>query len=503
MLSPEFRDAMGTEVEALEDQRTWDVTDLPKGKKALGCAWLYKYKYNADGTKERPKARLVVQGNRQVEGVDYEETFAPVAKLTTVRTLLEVAVARNWEVHQMDVQNAFLHGDLHEEVYMKMPPGFSASDPNKVCKLRKSLYGLKQAPRCWFAKLTSALKKAGFKQSYTDYSLFTYIRGGESARVLIYVDDLVITGSDLGIVTRIKEHLSKCFKMKDLGRTKYFLGIEIARGAEGMFLSQRKYVLDIVNEAGLLGCKPVSTPMEQNHHLLSAEGPFCTDPVRFRRYVGWLVYLTITRPELCYAVHVLSQVMHKPREVHWDAIVRVLRYLKGSSGQGIMLKATSDLRVRGFCDADWASCPKTRRSLSSYIVLLGSSPVSWKTKKQDTVSHSSAEAEYRSMAAALRELKWLKRLLGDLGVAHTQPMELSCDSKSALYIAQNPVFHERTKHIEADCHSVRDAVQDRLIVTRHVRTTEQLADIMTKALGSSQFHYLLNKLGVRNLHAPT
>lgn len=198
---------------------------MPKGKKALGCAWLYKYKYNADGTNERPKARLVVQGNRQVEGVDYEETFAPVAKLTTVRTLLEVAVARNWEVHQMDVQNVFLHGDLHEEVYMKMPPGFSASDPNKVCKLRKSLYGLKQALRCWFAKLTSALKKAGFKQSYSDYSLFTYIRGGESARLLIYVDDLVITGSDLGIVTRIKEHLSKCFKMKDLGRIKYFLGI--------------------------------------------------------------------------------------------------------------------------------------------------------------------------------------------------------------------------------------------------------------------------------------
>lgn len=304
-----------------------------------------------------------------------------MAKLTTVRTLLEVAVAMNWKVHQMDVHNAFLHGDFKEEVYMKMPPGFSASDPNKVCRLKKSLYGLKQAPRCWFAKLTSALKKAGFKQSYSDYSLFTYIRNGKSLRVLIYVDDLVIVGSDLNMVEKFKTHLRKCFKMKDLGKLKYFLGIEIARGPEGMFLSQRKYVLDILSEAGLLGCKPVATPMEQNHHLLSAEGPFYTDPVRFLRYMEKLVYLTITRPDLSYAVHVLSQVMHKPRAVHWDAVVRVLRYLKGSPGQGIMLKSVSDLRVRGFCDADWASCPKSRRSLSSYIVLLGSFPVSWRTKK--------------------------------------------------------------------------------------------------------------------------
>lgn len=228
-------------------------------------------------------------GNKQVKGEDYEETFAPVVKLMTVRTLLEVAVATNWEVDQMDVHNAFLYGDLEEEVYMKMPPGFSASDPNKVCRLRKSLYGLKQTPRCWFAKLTNALKKAGFKQSYSDYSLFTYIKGGKILQVLIYVDDLVIVGNDKDMVARFKAHLSKCFKMKDLGKLKYFLGIEIARGAEGMFLSQQKYVLDIVSEAGLLGGKPVATPMEQNHHLLSAEGPFYTDPVRFRRYVGKLL----------------------------------------------------------------------------------------------------------------------------------------------------------------------------------------------------------------------
>ncbi|XP_013613744.1 PREDICTED: uncharacterized mitochondrial protein AtMg00810-like [Brassica oleracea var. oleracea] len=242
--------------------------------------------------------------------------------------------------------------------------------------------------------------------------------------------------------------------------------------------------------------------MEQNHRLLS-EGPAYENPTRFRKFVGKLVYLAITRPELSYSIHVLSQVMHKPRAAHWDAVVRVLRYLKGCPGQGIILRATSDLRLRAFCDSDWAACPSTRRSLSSYIVLLGNSPISWKTKKQNTVSHSSAEAEYRSMAVTVCELKWLKRLLKDLGVTHKEAMELFCDSKAALYIAANHVFHERTKHIEADRHSVRDAVQEGLIVTRHVRTTEQTADIMTKALGASAFQYLLAKLGVRNLHSPT
>lgn len=271
----------------------------------------------------------------------------------------------------------------------------------------------------------------------------------------------------------------------------------------GMFLSQRKYALDIVKEVGMMGSKPVSTPMEVNHKLLADKGPLLEDPGRFQRIVGRLVYLTITRPDLNYSVHVLSQVMHQPKKAHWEAAMRVLKYLKGSPGQGIMLKSNSDLRVRAFCDSDWNSCPRTRRSISAYMVMLGNSPVAWRTKKQDTVSHSSAVAEYRAMSEALKELKWLKRLLADMGVKHEGPMDLWCDSKSAIYIAANPVFHERTKHIESDCHSVRDAVKAKLIATRHVRTHEQLADILTKALGSAAFHYLLSKFRVYNLHAPT
>ncbi|CAA7019514.1 unnamed protein product [Microthlaspi erraticum] len=467
---------MGTEVDALEQKRTWDICDLPPGKEALGCLWVYKTKYNSDGTIERYKARLVVQGNHQIEGEDFDETFAPVVKMNTVRSVLRLVASKNWEVYQMDVNNAFLHGDLEEEVYMKLPPGFRHSHPGKVCRLRKSLYGLKQAPRCWFKKLSDALLRFGFDQSYDDYSLFSYSRKNIELRVLVYVDDLIICGNDSYMIQKFKDYLSKCFSMKDLGKLKYFLGIEISRGPEGMFLSQRKYALDIIAETG-------------NLEVSAAHGPTHIST----QYKTRVVLL----------VHLLSQFMKEPKVAHWEAALRVVRFLKGSPGQGIFLSSDPDLTLTVYCDVDYNSCPLTRRSLSAFVVLLGGSPVAWKTKKQDMVSHSSAESEYRSMAVALREIKWFRRVLAGLGIDQSKPTRLFCDNKAAIHIASNPVFHERTKHIESYCHAVRDAVQEGVIVTDHVRTEEQLADILTKALGRAPFQYLLSKLGVRNLHAPT
>ncbi|KAJ1688075.1 hypothetical protein LUZ63_019465 [Rhynchospora breviuscula] len=473
----------------------------PTSAATSGCKWVYRIKYNSDGSVERYKARLVVLGNRQVEGIDFKETFAPVAKMVSVRTFLAVAVARGWELHQMDVHNAFLHGDLHEEVYMRLPPGFASKYPGKVCRLRKSLYGLRQAPRMWFSKLTEALQAYGFTQSYADYSLFTLKKHDKFLAILVYVDDLVIAGNNSEAIVQFKQYLSRTFHMKDLGALKYFLGIEIARNPTGLYLCQRKYTLDIVAECGLLGGKPAAFPIEQNHNLSIASGKPMEDPERYRRLIGRLIYLTITRPDLCYSVHILAQFMHAPLDVHYDAAIRVMRYLKGNPGQGILLRADSDLTLYGYCDSDWATCPLTRRSLTGYFVMLGTSPISWKTKKQHTVSRSSAEAEYRSMATTACELTWLKTLLQSLGVSHTQPMKLMCDSQVALHIAANPVFHERTKHIEIDCHFVRDQIQAGCIVASHIRTNEQLADIFTKALGKRQFHYLLGKLGILNLHA--
>ena len=332
MKSDEWRRSIKDEIRALEDNDTWTLEHLPPGKRALGSQWVYKTKYLSNGDVERLKSRLVVLGNHQQEGIDYNGTFALVAKLTTVRVFLAVAASKNWELHQMDVHNAFLHGDLDEEVYMKLPPGFESSDPTLVCRLRKSLYGLKQAPRCWFAKLVSALKGYGFLQSYSDYSLFTFTKGGVQINVLVYVDDLVISGNDSAALTIFKAYLSDCFKMKDLGNLKYFLGIEVAHSSSGLFLCQRKYTLDIMSEAGLLGAKPIGFPIEQNHKLGLATGEFLIDPESYRRLVGRLIYLAVTRPDLAYSVHILSQFMQAPRIEHWEAALRVVRYLKGTPG---------------------------------------------------------------------------------------------------------------------------------------------------------------------------
>ncbi|CAM8925879.1 unnamed protein product [Rhodiola kirilowii] len=499
-----WRAAMQNELDALEKNGTWEPSLLPPEKKAIGCKWVFRIKYHSNGTIERYKARLVVLGNKQVEGIDFTETFAPVAKMSTVRVLLSVAAVKGWELHQMDVHNAFLHGDLNEEVYMRPPQGYSAIPSGYVCKLRKSLYGLRQAPRNWFSKLAAALRTFGFVQSLADYSLFSITqRDNKVLHVLVYVDDLIISGNDAIFISTFKTYLSSCFHMKDLGVLKYFLGLEIARNSTGIFVSQRKYALEIIAESGLLGSKPCEFPMDSHHQLASVEGPDLDNPERYRRLIGRLVYLTITRPELCYAVHTLSQFMQSPKEPHWLAAIRVVRYLKGHPGQGLHLSQESALQLTAYCDSDWASCPLTRRSVTGYFLTLGCSPISWKTKKQVTVSRSSAEAEYRSMASTCSEIIWLRSLLRSLGIEHHSPVRLLCDSQAALHIASNPVFHERTKHIEVDCHFVRDLVVAGTIELSHVSTLQQPADIFTKALGKAQFHHLMGKLGIIDLHAPT
>jgi len=258
-----WHEAMAQEIHALELNETWKLTPLPPGKNALGCKWIYKIKYNFDGTIERFKARLVILGNHQVDGLDYNETFSPIAKMVTIRTTLAVVAVKDWELHQMDVNNVFLHGDLDDEVYMKLPPGFQESQLGAVCKLQKSLYGLRQAPRCWFAKLSSALTRYGFQQSHIDHSLFTLNNNDIQLVVLVCIDDLVIAGNNGIVIQCFKGYLNQCFHMKDLGRLKYFLGVEVARSPNKIFLCHRKYALDIITKVGLLGAKPAITHVKK------------------------------------------------------------------------------------------------------------------------------------------------------------------------------------------------------------------------------------------------
>eukprot|EP00261_Vitis_vinifera_P033501 XP_019074744.1 PREDICTED: uncharacterized protein LOC100253049 isoform X2 [Vitis vinifera] len=500
---PEWQKAMCSELQALQANGTWSLTPLPAGKTPIGCRWVYKIKHRSDGSIERYKARLVAKGFTQLEGVDYQDTFSPTAKIISVRCLLALAAARGWSIHQMDVNNAFLHGDLHEEIYMSPPLGLRRQgEENLVCRLHKSLYGLKQASRQWFAKFSEAIQSAGYAQSRADYSLFTRKQGKSFTALLIYVDDILITGNDPVSIATTKNFLHSHFHLKDLGDLKYFLGIEVSASKNGIFISQRKYALEIIEDAGLLGAAPIDTPMERGLKL-SDKSDLLKDQGRYRRLVGRLIYLTVSRPDITYAVHVLSRFMHQPRKAHMEAAFRVVRYLKNAPGQGLFFSSNNDFRLRAYCDSDWAGCPLTRRSTTGYCVFLGPSLISWRSKRQKTVSLSSAEAEYRAMTGACCELTWLWYLLKDLGVLHKEPALLYCDNKATLHIAANPVFHERTRHIEMDCHYIRDKIQDGSIITRHVSSAHQLADILTKPLGNEFFAPMIRKLGVQDIHSPT
>ncbi|KAI3723909.1 hypothetical protein L2E82_35671 [Cichorium intybus] len=500
---PEWREAMKREIQALEENGTWTLTHLPAGKKAIDSKWVYKVKYKPNGQIERYKARLVAKGYTQVEGIDFHETFAPVAKLVTVRCALAVAAKKQWEVHQLDVNNAFLHGDLDEDVYMKVPQGFLNVEENRVCKLHKSIYGLKQASRNWYQKFTKALISDNFRQSKADHSMFVYKTEKIHIIALIYVDDILLMGNDIQKIEEVKTNLQNKFSIKNMGPLKYFLGIEVARSPKGFVISQRKYTLDILKDCHAHDCRPSTFPMEQNLRLEKEDASPEVDESKYRRLVGRLLYLTVTRPDITFSVNQLSQFINKPRQSHMDAALRVLRYLKATPGQGLFLPAEGNLILEAYCDASWLSCHSTRRSCTGYFISIGGSPVSWRTQKQSVVARSSAEAEYRSMASTICEVLWLRWLLCDLDAVQEDATALMCDNEAARHIAVNPVYHERTKHVEMDCYFVRERVASGEIKTVAIKSEEQPADIFTKALGANQFQYLRGKLGVRDLHSPT
>jgi Reverse transcriptase (RNA-dependent DNA polymerase)/Integrase core domain/gag-polypeptide of LTR copia-type/GAG-pre-integrase domain len=499
---PNWISAMKEELNALNRNQTWDLVRLPNGKRTVGCRWIYKVKYKSDGTLERYKARLVAKGYTQTYGLDYSETFAPVAKMNTIRTLLSIATNCDWPLFQMDVRNAFLQGDLEEEVYMDLPPGLPR-ESGLVCKLKKAIYGLKQSPRAWYGKLSSTLVKIGYKKCVADSSLFVKQSDKGIIVILIYVDDLVITGSDLRGLEELKQHLGRKFDIKDLGNLKYFLGIEIARSNKGLFLSQRKYVLELLKETGKLAVKPAYIPMDISQKIL-VDDKQIEDIGMFQRLVGKLIYLTITRPDISYAVSYVSQFMYKPMEGHLEIVNQILRYLKSAPGRGILMQKHGHLNIVGYTDADWAGCPYGRKSTTGFCMFVGGNAVTWRSKKQAVVAKSSAEAEYRAMSAATSEIIWLRTLLQELGYrVGDKPSVLFCDSQAAMHIASNPVFHERTKHIEVDCHFVREKVLNKTIQTGYIRSANQIADIFTKPLGKRQFEELKGKLTSDELYGST
>ena len=501
-------DPMDVEIDALEGTGTWEICTLPPDKTPIGCKWVFKVKFNADGTVERYKARLVAKGFTQQEGVDYHETFSPVVKLTTVKLILALSAIHNFSLHQLDISNAFLNGDLDEEIYMQLPPGYASRKgdslpPNAVCKLHKSLYGLKQASRQWFLKFSTTLTSLGFIQTYSDHTCFLKHASSLFLCVIVYVDDIIICSNNDTAVDQLKTQLKSFFKLRDLGLMKYFLGLEIARSTEGIHICQRKYALDLLDDTGLLGCKPSSIPMDPAVKLSTETGGDFVDAGAYRRLIGRLMYLQITRPDITFAVNKLSQFSSAPRKSHHQALLKVLHYVKGTIGQGLFYSSHAEMQMQAFADSDWGSCQDSRRSTSGFCIFLGSSLIAWKSKKQQVVAKSSAEAEYRSLSVVSDDLLWFTNFFNELRLPLLKPSLLFCDNTAAIHIAHNTVFHERTKNVEMDCYSVRERLVAGIYKLLHVRTDLQLADPFTKPLYPAPFQRLMGKMGLLNIFVPS
>ncbi|CAA7060053.1 unnamed protein product [Microthlaspi erraticum] len=501
---PNWTPAMTDEYDAFIKTKTWDLVPRPTDTNIVRCMWRYTHKLDADGFLNRHKARLVANGKSQEEGIDYNETFSPVVKPGTIRAVLDVSLARDWPIHQLDVKNAFLHGELDETIYMHQPPGFTDKQfPNHVCRLRKAIYGLKQAPRAWNSRFAKYVTDLGFVCSKSDPSLFIYRKGNKQAYLLLYVDDILLTASDKVFLQQIIDSLKKEFPMSKSGKLHYFLGVKADFVNGGIFLSQKAYAEDIIRRAGMEDCKPCSTPVDLKSKLSSDSGELIPNPTQYRQLAGALQYLTFTRPDISYAVNQICLYMHAPRQPHYQALKRIIRYIKGTKGHGLQLLKGKVDQLTAYTDADWGGCPDSRRSTSGYCVYLGGNLVSWSSKRQQTVSRSSAEAEYRGVANVVAELCWIRNLLLELGCPITKASLVYCDNISAVYLSHNPVKHQRTKHVELDIHFVREKVAIGQVKVVHVPCSLQYADIFTKGLPTKLFEDFRSSLTVRSPDAPT
>jgi histone deacetylase 1/2 len=376
---PNWSAAMRDEYTALVKNKTWHLVPPHQGKNIIDCRWIYKIKRKADGSIDRYKSRLVAKGCKQRYGIDYEDTFSPVVKIANVRLVLSIAVYRGWSLRQLDVKNAFLHGVLEEEVYMRQPPGYEDKQhQNYVCKLDKAIYGLKQAPRAWYSRLSSQLVRYGFSASKSDTSLFIYRKFNVTMFMLIYVDDIIVVSSSQEATNAMLTALGKEFALKDLGDLHYFLGLEVHKVSDGLILNQEKYARDVLARVGMTHCSGMSTPLSSSEKITAREGELLgpEDSTNYRSMVGVLQYLTLTRPDISYAVNKVCQYLHAPTAIHYSAAKRILRYIKHTLSFGLTFLHSKSTLVSAFSDADWAGCVDDRRSAGGFAVFFGPNLIS-------------------------------------------------------------------------------------------------------------------------------
>ena len=484
-LNKKWKEAINSEINSLKENKTWIETELPVGKKTIKTKWIFKIKKNDKNEPYKYKARLVAKGYSQKEGIDYNETFAPVVKIVSLRLILALAINEDLKVHHIDVSTAFLHGDLDEDVYIEIPQGINElTGKNKVLKLKKALYGLRQASKQWNVKIVNTLTALRLKKLESDNCVFF----DNDLIIAVYVDDMVIVSSNIDRIDKFKKEISEKFKCTDLGVVKNILGINVQFEDNKIFLNQKQYINTLIKKFNLEHAKEEEIPIQPNQNLtsdLSDEKEnlrILADTNLYRQAIGSLIYLmTSTRPDISYTVGVLSRFMHEPRELHWRFLKRLLRYVKTTRDFSLVYTKNKEQNLVGYTDSDFGSNVEDRKSTAGYCFMYGNCLISWNSAKQKVVSLSSTEAEYIGLTTGVKELMWLRQLLKELN-RRKKELVIHCDNKSTICLAKNPEFHARSKHIDIRHHFIRDLIKNKTFTIEHIRTENMVADVLTKGL---------------------
>ncbi|KAM1493880.1 hypothetical protein ACFX10_025604 [Malus domestica] len=497
--APFWKEAIRSEMESIMQNNTWELVDLPPGNKPIGYKWIFKKKFKPDGSIDKYKARLVAKGYRQREGLDYFDTYSPVSRITSIRMLISIAALYNLEIHQMDVKTAFLNGELEEEIYMEQPEGFIVKgQENKVCKLVKSLYGLKQAPKMWHEKFDHTMITYGFKINESDKCVYVKSYKNSCVIVCLYVDDMLILGTDKDVINSTKKMLNSNFDKKDLGLAYVILGIRIKRIDEGYILTQSHYVESILKKFGHYNDNAAVTPFDPNCKLKKHVG----DPVsqlEYARVIGSLMYLmNSTRPDLAYSISRLSRYTSNPGKDHWNALVRVLRYLKGTMNFGLHYSKYPPV-LEGYSDANWISDSSETKSTSGYVFTFGGAAVAWKSSKQTCIARSTMESEFIALEMSANEAEWLRNFMEDIPLV-SKPVTaicIHCDCMAAIARAKNKMYNGTSRHIRRRHNTIRQLLKNGIISIDYVKSKENIADPLTKGLPREQIKFSSRGMGLK------
>ncbi|KAG5527251.1 hypothetical protein RHGRI_028223 [Rhododendron griersonianum] len=494
-----WKEAINDEMDSLLSNGTWKLVDLPPGSKSIGCKWVFRRKYNTDNSVHTFKARLVAKGFRQKEGIDYFDTYAPVARITSIRILMALASIYHLQIHQMDVKTAFLNGDIDEEVYMDQPEGFVLpGNERKVCKLTKSLYGLKQAPKQWHQKFDSCILAFGFTHNSADKCIYSKFTKNYGVIVCLYVDDMLIIGTNMVGILETKKYLASSFKMKDLGEVDTILGIKVRRHNGGFALCQEHYIDKMLLKFKHLGLKDFNTPFDSSIKLTENSGRAIAQ-LEYASAIGTLMYLMhCTRPDIAFAVCKLSRYTSNPSREHWKVVVRVFGYLKKTIGLGLFYHSFP-AALEGYTDASWITSQGDNKSTSGWVFLLGGGAISWASKKQTCISHSTMESEFIALAAAGKEAEWIRNLLLDIKLWPNPmpPISIHCDSEATLSRAYSSTYNGKSRHISLRHDFVRQLIRDGVITIIYVRSSKNLADPFTKALSRELVWSTTREMGLK------